>query len=407
MGFIEESGAPQHWRDSRIAPIYEGTNGIQAMDLVMRKIPLADGAVVRSYFDEMQATADQLRATGNGLAAVGESLSAGIADIRHTTDWLLASTDPNDNLAGATPYLRQFGIVAGGYYLARSALVARRLLVANGDDPWLQAKIDTCIFYGSQILPQAAGSAPAVTVGAEQLFAIDDRHARSIGETDYRRCNEEAISTGSLAGLAAITAVAAVLRDPSTLPLESAWNPLSSTWSRPLVRRTVVGSQGRGRQVRENITCRSLPAVSRTTHSLPSFPQRLLRSRSTGWSSIRRTSPRRSRTSQALLPEATAEFIDAELTALVDSSESGLGYAAVVSIIAALWSASAGTKALITGIDIAYETPENRPFIILARDGSRHHHRADHHLSAGGRITVTFLPDLLDAVGAGESDEIR
>jgi alkylation response protein AidB-like acyl-CoA dehydrogenase len=172
MGFVEEAGAAQHWRDSRIAPIYEGTNGIQAIDLVMRKVPLAEGAVVGAYLDEMQATADDLKAAGNGLAAVGESLAAGVDGLRETTGWLLASSDPNDALAGATPYLRQFGIVAGGYYLARSAKVAHELLAANGDDPWLQAKIDTCAFYADQILPQAAGSAPAVTVGAPQLFAI-------------------------------------------------------------------------------------------------------------------------------------------------------------------------------------------------------------------------------------------
>ena len=173
MGFVEETGAAQHWRDSRIAPIYEGTNGIQAIDLVMRKIPLAEGAVVGSYLDEMQATADELRATGNGLAAIGESLARGVAGLRETTDWLLACSDPNDGLAGATPYLRQFGVVAGGYYLARSAQVANDLLSGNGDDPWLQAKIDTSIFYADQILPLAAGSAPAVTVGAGQLFAVD------------------------------------------------------------------------------------------------------------------------------------------------------------------------------------------------------------------------------------------
>ena len=173
MGFVEEAGAAQHWRDSRIAPIYEGTNGIQAIDLVMRKVPLAEGAVVAAYLDEMLATADDLRASGNGLAAVGESLATGVAGLRETTEWLLASSDPNDALAGATPYLRQFGIIAGGYYLARSAKVAHELLAANGDDPWLKAKIDTCAFYADQILPQAAGAAPAVTVGAPQLFAID------------------------------------------------------------------------------------------------------------------------------------------------------------------------------------------------------------------------------------------
>ena len=173
MGFVEETGAAQHWRDSRIAPIYEGTNGIQAIDLVMRKIPMADGAVVAAYLDEMQATADELRATGNGLADVGESLAVGVAGLRETTDWLLAAGDPSDGLAGATPYLRQFGIVAGGYYLAREAAVAGDLLSQQGEEPWLQAKIDTCRFYADQILPQAVGCAPAVKAGADQLFAID------------------------------------------------------------------------------------------------------------------------------------------------------------------------------------------------------------------------------------------
>ncbi len=173
MGFVEETGAAQHWRDSRIAPIYEGTNGIQAIDLVMRKLPMAEGAVVAAYLDEMQATADGLRTVGNGLAEIGESLAAGVAGLRETTDWLMAASDPNDGLAGAAPYLRQFGVVAGGYYLARQAAIAGELLHENGDDPWLQAKIDTAQFYAAQILPQAVGCAPAVMAGSGQLFAID------------------------------------------------------------------------------------------------------------------------------------------------------------------------------------------------------------------------------------------
>jgi alkylation response protein AidB-like acyl-CoA dehydrogenase len=173
MGFIEEAGAAQHWRDSRIAPIYEGTNGIQAMDLVMRKLALADGRVVNAYLDEMAAVADDLAATGNGLASIGESLNAGVAGLRETTAWLLQADSPNDALSGATPYLRQFGAVAGGYYMARSALAAEKRLAVNGDDPWLSAKIETARFYADQILPQAAGMAPAVKAGAKQLFAID------------------------------------------------------------------------------------------------------------------------------------------------------------------------------------------------------------------------------------------
>ncbi|MDX2343433.1 MAG: acyl-CoA dehydrogenase [Acidimicrobiia bacterium] len=173
MGFIEETGAAQHWRDARIAPIYEGTNGIQAMDLVMRKISLANGKVAADYLDEMDATAAELRSSENGLRSMGESLREAVSGLRETTNWLLDSSNPNDGLAGATPYLRQFGVVAGGYYLGRSALIAHRLLESDGDDPWLRAKIDTSRFYADQILPQAAGSAPAVMAGVDQLFAID------------------------------------------------------------------------------------------------------------------------------------------------------------------------------------------------------------------------------------------
>jgi len=173
MGYIEEAGSAQHWRDSRIAPIYEGTNGIQALDLVMRKLPLEDGAVVNGYLAEMEATAAGV-VDGGALASLGVALSTAIAELRSTTEWLLDAA-PADALSGATPYLRQFGTVAGAYYLIRSARAAEAALL-SGADPWLEAKIDTARFYIDQILPQAAGAAPAVSAGASQLFAIAEAH---------------------------------------------------------------------------------------------------------------------------------------------------------------------------------------------------------------------------------------
>ncbi len=170
MGFVEETGAAQHWRDSRIAPIYEGTNGIQAMDLVMRKLPLAGGAVVADYMAEMEATAEALVAAGDGAAAMGTALQEAVGRLRESTEWLLAA-EPVDALAGATPYLRQFGVVAGGYYSSRMALAALHRLESE-DDPWLRAKVDTARFYMDQILPQGAGAVPAVVAGGEQLFAV-------------------------------------------------------------------------------------------------------------------------------------------------------------------------------------------------------------------------------------------
>jgi 3-(methylthio)propanoyl-CoA dehydrogenase len=170
MGFIEESGAAQLWRDSRIAPIYEGTNGIQAIDLAMRKIPMDEGAVVASYLAEIEATASSLVDSGDHLGPIGDALHRAVGELRKTTDWLL-NASPSDILAGATPYLRQFGIVAGGYYLGRLALAAHGRL-AEEDDPWLRTKVEAADFYTKQILPQAAGMGDAVSAGSEQLFAI-------------------------------------------------------------------------------------------------------------------------------------------------------------------------------------------------------------------------------------------
>jgi len=170
MGFIEETGAAQLWRDSRIAPIYEGTNGIQAIDLAVRKIPMDDGAVVASYLAEIEAAASNLVDAGDRLGPIGEALHRAVGELRKTTDWLL-NASPSDTLSGATPYLRQFGIVAGGYYLGRLALAAHGRL-AEEDDPWLHTKVEAADFYAKQILPQAAGLGDAVSAGSEQLFAI-------------------------------------------------------------------------------------------------------------------------------------------------------------------------------------------------------------------------------------------
>jgi alkylation response protein AidB-like acyl-CoA dehydrogenase len=169
MGYVEESGAPQHYRDSRITPIYEGTNGIQAIDLVMRKVPMGEGAVVLSYLDEMAALDGGLgAATESRLDTLRAPLAAAVAALREATEWLLGCEDPNDRLAGATPYLDMFGTVAGGAYLARLAIAA----AAENSDAWTEAKIDTAVFYAHQILPRAAGWLPSVTAGAGELFAV-------------------------------------------------------------------------------------------------------------------------------------------------------------------------------------------------------------------------------------------
>lgn len=174
MGYVEETGVAQHWRDARIAPIYEGTNGIQAADLVFRKLPLGGGAVIEKFFSEMTDLASQL-ADNDDLGSLGSALAAGVKEMREAALWLggRLATQPNDAAAGAVPFLRVAGVVVGGYYLARSAQIAQQLLDAGeGDVDFLNDKIATALFYGQQILPTVAGLVPTITRGADLFFAI-------------------------------------------------------------------------------------------------------------------------------------------------------------------------------------------------------------------------------------------
>jgi hypothetical protein len=172
MGYVEESGAPQWFRDTRITPIYEGTNGIQAQDLVMRKLPMRDGQAIAGLLDEMRSVAAEMAGT-DGLTRFGANLEDAIGALDEAGRSLLARMDENpaDALAGATPYLEMFGITAGGWLMGVSALVARRLL-ASGDDPFLEAKLATARFYADHVLPQARGLLASTTAGAEGMFAV-------------------------------------------------------------------------------------------------------------------------------------------------------------------------------------------------------------------------------------------
>jgi hypothetical protein len=169
-GYIEETGAAQHYRDARITPIYEGTNGIQAIDLVMRKVPMDGGGVVRGYLAEIDALDGSLGEAGERFHEMRSNLRDALAALTSATEWLLACDEPGDILAAATPYLEMFGTVAGGYYMAREALHA----AATPPDAWLEAKVDTALFYAQDLLPRATGLLPAVTAGADRLFAIDE-----------------------------------------------------------------------------------------------------------------------------------------------------------------------------------------------------------------------------------------
>ena len=174
MGFIEETGASQHYRDARIAPIYEGTNGIQAIDLVMRKLPMREGGVVDELIDEIRSTADSLEPE---LAAKLHSATDSLAA---TTKHLLSvmADDPNQALSGATPYLRMFGTVLGGHFMGRTLLAAEGDGQSNsGTDPdFLAAKAATARFYLDQLVPLATGWADSVTADVSALFAVEPKH---------------------------------------------------------------------------------------------------------------------------------------------------------------------------------------------------------------------------------------
>ena len=174
MGYVEEAGVAQHYRDIRIAPIYEGTNGIQAIDLAGRKLGLRSGAAVAGYLDGIAATAAEAQGAGGELAAIGDALAVALVTARSTTDWLLAASGPDDVLAGATPYLRMMGVLTGAWLLTRAALAADELGRGDGggfDPEFLEQKVVTARFFASQVLPQVGGLAPAVTAGAADLFA--------------------------------------------------------------------------------------------------------------------------------------------------------------------------------------------------------------------------------------------
>jgi alkylation response protein AidB-like acyl-CoA dehydrogenase len=161
MGYIEETGAAQHYRDARIAAIYEGTNGIQAVDLVTRKLPLAGGETVRQFIGELRRTVESVRTTNNpAFGATGARLGEAVDCLERTTAWLLGRPPDDASLAGATPYLRLFATAAGGALLAEEALAAVRL----GDDA--DARLAIARFFAEHLAPVATGLEREIMEGA-------------------------------------------------------------------------------------------------------------------------------------------------------------------------------------------------------------------------------------------------
>ncbi|MBV8093859.1 MAG: acyl-CoA dehydrogenase C-terminal domain-containing protein [Acetobacteraceae bacterium] len=177
MGYIEETGACQYLRDSRISPIYEGTTGIQAADLVGRKLTMDKGQPMIALIAEMRNVESQLDAGDNAdFPAIRAQLASGIQALEQASEWVLRTIgkDPDAALAASVNYMMLAGYVCGGWQMARAALAARTKLRAGEDEEFCRAKIATARFYAEQILPKASALLTIVKSGASTAFALGE-----------------------------------------------------------------------------------------------------------------------------------------------------------------------------------------------------------------------------------------
>jgi hypothetical protein len=178
MGFIEETGAAQHLRDARITTIYEGTTGIQANDLVGRKMGREEGRTALGLVGEIEKLVPQLSASSDAnIAAIGDALGGAVPRLRETVQWVAKTfpSNPAAVAAGSVYVLKLMGITLGGWMLARSAQIASEQLAAGeGDAAFLKAKILTARFFADHVLAQAATYATAATRGAESVLAMEE-----------------------------------------------------------------------------------------------------------------------------------------------------------------------------------------------------------------------------------------
>jgi 3-(methylthio)propanoyl-CoA dehydrogenase len=178
MGYVEETGAAQHLRDARITTIYEGTTGIQANDLIGRKIARDKGVTAQAVIAMMKTTDGRLaEVPGTDFSAIRAAFSDGVKALTEATGWIVAtySSDVKAASAGAVPFLQLFGIVAGGWQMARAALIAQAKLAAGDDEaPFYKAKIATSRFYADHLLTQAPGLRNAIVNGSAGVLALEE-----------------------------------------------------------------------------------------------------------------------------------------------------------------------------------------------------------------------------------------
>jgi 3-(methylthio)propanoyl-CoA dehydrogenase len=177
MGYVEETGAAQYWRDARITTIYEGTTGIQANDLIGRKIVRDQGKTIRVVLDEIRTFARELDSSDTSLRSIKDGLAQGVESLAAATEYILTNfqSDPRKVVFGSVPFLRLFGIVAGGWQLARGAKIsASRLVEGKGDPAFYRAKIATTRFFAEHLLATAPGLAHTVIHGGEVDSLVSD-----------------------------------------------------------------------------------------------------------------------------------------------------------------------------------------------------------------------------------------
>ena len=171
MGFVEETGAAQYLRDARITTIYEGTTGIQAMDLVGRKIAREGGATAKAWLAEVKRfDAELARSANPAVQSLRRELAAGVQALADCVEFIVSGRDTQAAFAGAVPFLKLCGIVAGGWQMARAAVAAER--AASSDPSFSEAKIATARFYGEHVLVQAPGLRDTVVKGSAAVMAL-------------------------------------------------------------------------------------------------------------------------------------------------------------------------------------------------------------------------------------------
>ena len=178
MGFIEETGAAQHYRDARILTIYEGTTAIQANDLVGRKTLRDGGELAKNLLSQVAATAAELTSSGNAeLVAIGQRLAAASTDLKSIVEFIAANgkADIKAAFAGSVPYLKIAGIVFGGWQMARAAKIATaKLAEGGGDASFYKAKIATARFFADHYLSTSSAARISVVEGSAGVLALAD-----------------------------------------------------------------------------------------------------------------------------------------------------------------------------------------------------------------------------------------